>query len=203
MQQERRLSIPFLPSGEALAPVVNERASAAIAPKAASKICIGVLNTSAYYNEDDIRIIMESVIGFWGMPDKILLPLDGKCSAYIDSWVERNTNITIAPVDAEWGKYGNKACMMRQKKIEQEATHFLIIRSPRAKSDKILYRAEALCKSDKEVLLVSGHDTDKSLIIDHYEVEEPPVKTKQTAKGKSNAKNLNKDIRTMMGIIKP
>lgn len=197
MQTQRRLSIPCMPSGESLAPVTHASITAATPQHSlAREIVIGILNTSAYYNEDDIASIMQAAINFWGEPSKILLPLDGKCSVYIDSWAERNTKAYILPIDAEWGRYGSKACMMRQKKIEQESTHFLVIRSPRAKSDKILYRAEALCKLGKEVLLISGHDDQKSLIIDHYEVEEAPPKAQKKEK-----QNLNNDIRKMMGFL--
>lgn len=165
--QPRRLSIPEIGEYSAISEYspINKYNSSKMP---INEVIIGILGSSTYYKEDDINQLTETIVDLWGMPSRILLEPKGTSSMFIDSWAERH-KIEVMPIEAEWAKYGRRACIFVSNKIEKEANHIIIIRSPRAKSDKMLQKAEALSKS-KNVLVLMGRDADTNgLIIDQYE----------------------------------
>jgi hypothetical protein len=171
--QSRRLSVPNIGDYIEYKPIkMNNKTPVA------NNIIIGVLGSSAYYNEDDINQLTQTIIDLWGRPSKILLEPKGTTSMFIDSWAERQ-KIEVMPIEAEWAKYGRRACILVSNKIEKEANHIIIIRSPKAKSDKMLQKAETLSKT-KNVMVLMGRDPDTNgLIIDQYE-QISQLKTSET-----------------------
>jgi hypothetical protein len=181
---QRRLSIPSIP-GDHFAPVnISEKTA-----NPHKTYVLGILGTSAVYNELHINQLTETIAQLWGLPTKILFQQAGQVAMHIESWADDN-NIQLAAIQAEWSKYGPKACMYVNNKIEKEATHVVIIRSPRAKSDRMLQKAEQLSsKKGKQCLVLMGTETDGSILVDHYEVPLKPLSKSKT--------NGMQDIRNM------
>jgi hypothetical protein len=153
-----------------------------------NSVIVGILGASAAYNEIHMRQLTQTIEQLWGKPDRVLFQQSGYSTMYIDAWAEDN-NIPVTIIKPEWTTYGPRACAMVNSRIEKESTHIVIIRSPRAKSDKMIQKAEQLSsKKSKECLVLVGTESDGSAIIDQYEV---PAKEKKST-GPANA-----DIRKM------
>lgn len=158
-----------------------------------SSITVGILGASTAYTELHINQLIETITQLWGKPGQLIFQQSGTAMMFIESWAEENKIPTI-PVQPEWSKYGPKACFHVNNKIEKEATHIVIIRSPRAKSDKMLQKAEQLSsKRNKPCLVLMDVQPDGSAVIDSYEV---PIKVAQKTKS-----NGIQDIRSMFMTI--
>jgi hypothetical protein len=192
--QQRRLSIPNI--GEYSSISNNPSTNKTKTPT--NEVIVGVLGSSTYYKEEDINQLTLTLIELWGKPSKILLEPKGTSSMFIDSWAERN-KIEVVPIEAEWAKYGPRACIFVSSKIEKEATHIIIIRSPKAKSDKMLQKANTLAKS-KDVIVVMGRDSETNgLLIDQYEQavrEGNPLQPPNTKSPKNKSMTLENWIVT-------
>jgi hypothetical protein len=183
---QRRLSMPSLP-GDHFTPVNISKKTANLH----NTYVLGILGTSAAYNEIHINQLTQTIGQLWGLPTKILFQQSGEVAMHIESWAEDN-KAEIVPIQAEWAKYGPKACMYVNNKIEKEASHIVIIRSPRAKSDRMLQKAEQLSsKKGKQCIVLMGTETDGSIIVDQYEAIE-----KQKSSAKKTVPNTP-DIRSM------
>ncbi len=181
---QRRLSIPSLP-GDHFVPVDIPEKTA----NPHKTYVLGILGTSAAYNEIHINQLTQTIAQLWGLPSKILFQQSGEVAMHIESWAEDN-NAEIVPIQAEWAKYGPKACMYVNNKIEKEASHIVIIRSPRAKSDRMLQKAEQLSsKKGKQCLVLMGTETDGSIIVDQYEVPLKPL-SKSKSSGMQDIHNM-------------
>jgi hypothetical protein len=187
----RRLSIPTIPEeGKQHISFAKElQKNLGKQNTLSSSIILGILGTSVVYNESHINQLIETIIQLWGKPVQLILQQTGQAAMFIESWAETN-HIPIIPIHPEWSKYGPKACFHVNNKIEKEATHIVIIRSPRAKSDKMLIKAEQLSsKKCKPCLVLMDIQSDGSVVIDNYESSLQP----------SSKKKLNEmqDIRNM------
>jgi hypothetical protein len=180
---QRRLSIPSFPNDPNHHNATPDKS-----------IIVGILGASAAYNEIHMRQLTSTIETLWGKPSRILFQQSGYSTMYIDAWAEDN-KIPATAIQPEWATYGPRACMMVNARIEKESTHIVIIRSPRAKSDKMLQKAEQFAsKKHKQCLVLMGIEVDESALIDHYEVPEPAsTKTKAT----SSSKKTSHDIRNM------
>ena len=202
----RRLSIPHIP-GDTISHSTPHPESCTTSAHSKHGYVLGILGGSNYYKEDDITQVLQTAKELWGDPQQILIPLEGTTSMFTESWAQANKIPTIL-IDADWKQYGRRACILRNAKIEKEATQFIIVRSPRSKSDKMILKAEALAKGHKEVLVLVGHDTDtKALTIDYHEAEPVKIKEKISKKAekkspKSNNKTDKGDIRSFLSSTK-
>ncbi len=188
---QRRLSIP---KGGACAPLnppvlKSPVGGTSAQPSSASSIIIGILGASTAYTELHINQLTDTITQLWGKPAQLIFQQSGSAMMFIDAWAEDN-NIPTIPIQAEWAKYGPKACIHVNNKIEKEATHIVIIRSPRAKSDKMLQKAEFLSsKKNKPCLVLMNVEADGSAVIDNYEV---PIKVieKKKLTGSQDIRNM-------------
>ena len=167
-KMQRRLSIPSIPGeSSSLQWTISESSLPRGIPT--SSIVVGILGASTAYTELHINQLTETITQLWGKPAQLIFQQSGTAMMFIDAWAEDN-NIPTIPIQAEWAKYGPKACMYVNNKIEKEATHIVIIRSPRAKSDKMLQKAEQLSsKRNKPCLVLMNIEPDGSAVIDSYE----------------------------------
>ena len=76
-------------------------------------------------------------------PAKILLPSEPLTSTFIECYATRN-DIPCAMLKSDWIQHGRRAGIMRDAKIEKEATAFLIFEGP--KSRYYLDLAERIAK---------------------------------------------------------
>jgi hypothetical protein len=77
------------------------------------------------------------MIEAWGLPDEIILPAEGDSSQAIHSWAQLK-EIPISLVSCDWVKQGRRAGMFRDGRIQQEATHFLLLQGPRSNALSVL-----------------------------------------------------------------
>ena len=151
---------------------------------------VGILGASAAYNQIHMRQLTATIETLWGKPASIIFQQSGYSTMYIDAWAEDN-HIPVTAIQPEWTTYGPRACMMVNARIEKDATHIVIIRSPRAKSDKMLQKAEQLvAKKQKHCIVLMGIEADGSAIIDCYERTEPEPTTKKSAKKSHDIRNM-------------
>ena len=179
----------------AISPPIREYSAPLNPPK--KEIILGVLGASTAYTQIHITQLTQTVSQLWGMPSKIMLQQSGAAAMFIEAWADDNS-IPVTPIQAEWSKYGPKACMYVNNKIEKESTHIMIIRSPRAKSDRMLQKAEQLSsKRNKPCLVLMDIEDDGSVVIDQYEVpEKGALSAPQKPLSKSNSNGMQ-DIRNM------
>lgn len=149
-------------------------------------LIVGILGASTAYTEVHINQLIKTITQLWGKPAQLIFQQSGTAMMFIESWAETN-HIPCIPVQPEWAKYGPKACFYVNNKIEKEATHIVIIRSPRAKSDKMLVKAEQLSsKKGKPCLVLMDIETNGSAVIDCYEKGASDAPLKPPSKSKSN-----------------
>ena len=198
MSGKRRLSIPSMGDySDNLYKVSNIDYHVKSAHQ--SSPIIGIIGTSAFYSEADAKQLMITVTELWGKPARILFAQDKGLSMYIDLWAEAN-KVEPVPLEANWKTAGPRACQERNRRIEKESTHFIIVRSPRSRSDASLRKAEYLSKK-KEVIILQGYDTEaptpKTLLLDH--LVPPPQKITKDSSHPSSSNNKQ----TLMNFFKP
>jgi len=75
--------------------------------------------------------IMAPIVEAWGLPDEIILPAEGDSSQAIQIWADMK-EIPVSRVGCEWVSQGRKAGMLRDARIQREATHLLLLQGPRS-----------------------------------------------------------------------
>ena len=119
-------------------------------------IVVGVFGNTNKVSEQDLQentltLILQEL---GRIPDKILIPSEGNSSIYIDSWAEA-LHIKTQIFQADWGRNGKIAQIIRDDRIAKECTHALVFLSQ--KSTKLEKFAEKLCKKGK-VIFTSSHN---------------------------------------------
>ncbi len=111
-------------------PVVKETAKATATTT--DRIVLGVLGTRSNMRFEDVDTqLMAPVIEAWGFPDEVLLPSDGDSSFAIQSWAQRR-EIPVCLVSADWKTQGRRAGLLRDARIQREATHIILLQGPRS-----------------------------------------------------------------------
>jgi len=117
------------------------------------QIVLGVLGTHSTITKQEIHetILHPLLSVFDRVPDKLILPEEGLSSAYLSLWAERH-GVEIHSVKADWTKFQRKAGILRDARIQKEATHLLIFVGPRSRS----YEQTGIrqCKKGKRVFLI-------------------------------------------------
>ena len=112
-------------------------------------------------------------------PQRILVPSEGNSSIYIQSWAD-SKKIQYTLFECDWVRLGKRAAMMRDSAIQKEADYFLLVKSPKSKSDRLDKLGASLAKKGKTVFLFGEE-------LEVLEVEKPPPKAKkQESSAKSN-----------------
>jgi hypothetical protein len=97
-----------------------------------TRLVLGVLGTRSNIRYEDLDAqIMSPMVDLWGNPDEILVPADGDSSYAIESWASRH-KIPVTLVCADWKSQGRRAGMLRDAKIQREASHLLLLQGPRS-----------------------------------------------------------------------
>ena len=115
------------------------------------KIVLGVLGTRSNIRADELDInIIAPLVEAWGLPDEIIIPAEGDSSQAIQSWAELK-NIPISLVGCDWAAQGRKAGILRDARIQREATHLLMLQGPRSNALSAL--AERLSRKGRPVVI--------------------------------------------------
>lgn len=121
-----------------------------------SIIVLGIFGNTNKVSEQDIQdntltLILQEL---GRMPDRILIPTEGKSSIYIDSWAEA-LHIKTQLFQSDWIRNGKIAQIIRDDRIAKECTHALVFLGQ--KSNKLEKFAEKLCKKGR-IVFTSSHN---------------------------------------------
>ncbi len=96
------------------------------------RIVLGVLGTRSNIQVDDFNEqILAPILEAWGIPDEILAPTDGESSHVVQAWAAKH-EIPVTLVACDWVKQGRRAGILRDARIQREATHLLLLQGPRS-----------------------------------------------------------------------
>ena len=130
--------------GRSLSPLLKKRTEE-------KRIVLGVLGARSNIRSEDLDLnILAPLIEAWGLPDELILPAEGDSSNAIQSWAQVK-QIPISLVSCDWAKQGRKASMLRDARIQREATHLLLLQGPR--SNALTSLAERLTRKGRPVLI--------------------------------------------------
>jgi hypothetical protein len=91
--------------------------------------------------QDNLHVILQEL---GRIPDKILIPVEGNSSIYIQDWAE-SLHIKTQIFQSDWVKNGKIAQIIRDNRMTKECTHALVF----IKTEKLEKFAEKLCKNGK------------------------------------------------------
>lgn len=131
---------------------VNERSLSPILKKpTVDRIVLGVLGIRNNIRCDDLDLnILAPLVEAWGIPDEIIVPAEGDSSQAIQSWAAVK-QIPISLVGCDWAAQGRKAGILRDARIQREATHLLLLQGPR--SNALSSLAERLNRKGRPVVI--------------------------------------------------
>ncbi len=143
-------------------------------PKIPTIITLGIIGSTQTIKEKDMWATMDAIVEHLeSAPQRLLIPSDGNSSIYIQSWAD-SKKIQYTLFECDWVRLGKRASMMRDSAIQKEADHFLLVKSPKAKSDRLDKLGNSLAKK-KKVVFLFGEE------LELLEIEKPPVKEKKVA----------------------
>jgi hypothetical protein len=115
---------------------------------------LGILGNRQTDSEKEVWAYMEAVAVTVGRrPDKILIPAEGNFSIFVQSWAD-SKKIQYTLFECDWIRLGKRAAVMRDMAIQKEADHFLLVKSPRGKSDRFDKLATTFARKHIQVFLL-------------------------------------------------
>jgi hypothetical protein len=141
-----------------LSPILPHRGSATATATATkntaatnSRLVLGVLGTRSNIRSEDLDTnILEPILEAWGFPDELLLPAEGDSSQALQRWADLK-DIPVRLVTCDWTTQGRKASVLRDARIQRDATHLLLLQGPRSNALRSL--AERLHRKGRPVVL--------------------------------------------------
>lgn len=99
-----------------------------------TRIVFGVLGTRNKMSyEDFVTQILDPTVEAWGLPAEIVAPADGESAEVLQTWAAHR-RIPVCLVAADWTRNGKRAGMMRDARIQREASHMILLQGPRSNS---------------------------------------------------------------------
>lgn len=96
------------------------------------RVVLGVLGTRSNTRLEDVSVtLMAPIVEAWGTPDELLLPSEGDSSIAIQTWAATQ-KIPVRLVSCDWASQGRRAGMLRDARIQREASHLLLLQGPRS-----------------------------------------------------------------------
>jgi hypothetical protein len=93
---------------------------------------LGVLGTRSNVRYENVEIdILAPILEAWGEPDEVLLPAESDSSHIIQAWAIRR-GIPVSLIVSDWSAHGKRAGILRDARIQREATHMLLLQGPRS-----------------------------------------------------------------------
>lgn len=115
--------------------------------------------------ETEIQALMASLVEEWGRtPDRVLIPSEGKSSAYLLEWAE-SLGLPTALFHCDWMRNGKTAQILRDDRMMKECTHALCFLSSRSKRMETF--AEKWTRKGKTVFTWSTEEGLVQLEMDH------------------------------------
>ena len=145
---ERSLS-PILSRGTTA--TTAKATTAKATTESSSRLVLGVLGTRSNIRSDDLDTnILEPILEAWGCPDELLLPAEGDSSQALQRWADLK-DIPVRLITCDWISQGRKAGLLRDARIQRDATHLLLLQGPRSNALRSL--AERLTRKGRPVVL--------------------------------------------------
>jgi hypothetical protein len=131
---------------------VSPRSLSPILKKTETKrTVLGVLGTRSNVRSEDLdREVLEPLTALWSLPDELVLPAEGDSSQALQAWAALH-DIPVRLLASDWVTQGRRAGMLRDAKIQREATHFLLLQGPR--SNALTALASKLERKGRPVLI--------------------------------------------------
>lgn len=118
------------PAGAAGVPTKRPRSLSPL--RRPTRVVLGVLGTRNSTGYDDfIEQILAPVEEAWGTPDEVIAPAESESTQILVTWATR-TGVPISLVTTDWIKQGKRAGLLRDARIQREATHLLLLQGPRS-----------------------------------------------------------------------
>jgi hypothetical protein len=144
-------------------------------PRIPTVITLGIIGSTQNIKEKDMWGTMDAIAEHLETsPQRILVPSEGNSSVYIQSWAD-SKKIQYTLFECDWVRLGKRAAMMRDAAIQKEADYFLLVKSPKSKSDRLDKLGASLAKKGKTVFLFGEE-------LELLEVEKAPPKEKKSLK---------------------
>jgi hypothetical protein len=97
-----------------------------------TRIVFGVLGTRNKMSyEDFVSQILDPTVEAWGLPAEIIAPADGESAEVLQAWATHRC-IPICLVAADWTRNGKRAGMLRDSRIQRDASHLILLQGPRS-----------------------------------------------------------------------
>ena len=97
-----------------------------------TRVVLGVLGTRNSTSYDAfVEQILAPITEAWGIPDEIVAPTESESSQILVAWATAN-GVPISLVAADWIKQGKRAGVLRDARIQREASHMLLLQGPRS-----------------------------------------------------------------------
>jgi hypothetical protein len=112
---------------------------------------LGILGMRSNVRYEEIETqVLAPVIEAWGTPDEVLLPAEGDSSQAINYWATQK-KIPVRFVMCDWSGQGKRAKLLRDARIQREATHLVLLQGPRSNAYTTL--AATLHRKGRQVVL--------------------------------------------------
>lgn len=122
-------------------------------PRIPTVITLGIIGSTQAIQEKSMWATMDAIAEHLETaPQRVLLPSEGNSSIYIQSWAD-SKKIQYTLFECDWVRLGKRAAMMRDSAIQKEADYFLLVKSPKGKSDRLDKLGATLAKKGKTVFL--------------------------------------------------
>lgn len=93
---------------------------------------LGVLGTRSNVRYEDFeRDVLAPTVEAWGNPDELILPAESDSTQIILTWAKQK-DIPVRLVTADWKQQGPRAGVLRDGRIQRDATHLLLLQGPRS-----------------------------------------------------------------------
>jgi hypothetical protein len=100
--------------------------------------------------EDFVSQILDPTVEAWGLPVEIIAPADGESAEVLQAWATHR-RIPICLVAADWTRNGKRAGMLRDSRIQRDASHLILLQGPR--SNALTQLAGRLQRKGKPVVI--------------------------------------------------
>lgn len=156
-------------------------------PHEVKPILLGVFGVNNKISE---RTLIENVLNLilqelCRLPDKVLVPLEGNSSLYIQSWAE-TLGIPYQTFTADWKRNGKTAGIMRDSRIQNECTHALVFLAPKStRYEKFAERMAISKKSPKTVFTASYQDSSLTMLEHDPDPDPPKEPARKSDSGKA------------------
>ena len=129
---------------------------------------LGILGNRQTDSEKEVWAYMEAIAETVGRrPDRILIPAEGNFSIFAQSYAD-SKKIQYTLFECDWIRLGKRAAVMRDMAIQKEADHFLLVKSPRGKSDRLDKLAATFARKHIQVFLLGEE-------LEEVEIEVKPL----------------------------